>query len=415
MKERRVFILAILILAAFLVQVAWAAEEQAVSGNGYTQLKKADVNPDFSAYLAEKSAGTVAAATVEGRRLGFIPPPVDLQYLQGKSLPRGSFVTQQATGVMQALLSKYDLRTAGRVTPVKDQDGCGDCWAFATFGSLESYFKSPQTVSLDFSESDLNANSGFSVGSCNGGNQFMSTAYLSRWSGPIFEGGTPGTAVKHVQDVTFIPARASSSDNTNIKNAIYSTAGIYSAFYYTSGSYNPKTYSYYYSGRSASNHAITLVGWDDNYAKSNFKPAAPGNGAFIAKNSWGTAWGQSGYFYISYYDARIGKDNALFTGEPTTNYNAKYQYDPLGWVTSYGCSATTGWFANVFPSTGGKLAAVSFYSAMTNSPYAVWVYANPTIGNPVSGTLAYTGTGTITTPGYHTVKLTSPVTLPGPG
>ena len=60
----------------------------------------------------------------------------------------------------------------------------------------------------------------------------------------------------------------------------------------------------------------------------------PGNGAFIVRNSWGTGWGDAGYFYVSYYDTNFGYgENAVFDdAEPTSNYNAIYQYDPLGWT-----------------------------------------------------------------------------------
>lgn len=406
------FILLVLVLAACLVQVAWAADEAAVTARGNPQLKKVDVNPDFTAFLGEKTAGRWATSTAEGKRLGFIPPTVSLQHLQGNTLPQGTFVTREgvARTAPAALPSKFDLRTTGKVTSVKDQGTCGDCWAYATYGSLESFFM-PATT-LDFSEAYLDQQSGFDVGSCKGGNQFMSTAYLSRWDGPVLETNPVFTdVVDHVQDVVFIPKRSSSLDNTNLKNAISSTGAVYSAFYYTSSSYNPANYAYYYSGRSTSNHAITLVGWDDTFSRTKFRPSAPGNGAFIAKNSWGPNWGQSGYFYISYYDRNIGSDNAAFTGEPLGNYNREYQYDPLGWVTSYGCNANTGWFANIFTSvSAGNLAAVSFYSATTNSPYVIRVYTNPTNG-PASGTLARDVTGTVASPGYHTVKITSPVTL----
>jgi Leucine-rich repeat (LRR) protein len=56
-------------------------------------------------------------------------------------------------------------------------------------------------------------------------------------------------------------------------------------------------------------HAISIVGWDDNYSRNNFN-SKKGNkpkkdGAYIVLNSWGTWWGDDGYFYVSYEDVMI--------------------------------------------------------------------------------------------------------------
>ncbi|MCL1790497.1 MAG: hypothetical protein FWG40_03930 [Peptococcaceae bacterium] len=56
-------------------------------------------------------------------------------------------------------------------------------------------------------------------------------------------------------------------------------------------------------------HAVSIVGWDDAFSKNNFvseKGNKPQNdGAYIALNSWGSWWGDGGYFYISYEDADV--------------------------------------------------------------------------------------------------------------
>lgn len=54
-------------------------------------------------------------------------------------------------------------------------------------------------------------------------------------------------------------------------------------------------------------HAVTIIGWDDNYAVENFnsecRPSS--KGAYIALNSWGSYWGENGIFYISYEDVLV--------------------------------------------------------------------------------------------------------------
>ena len=64
----------------------------------------------------------------------------------------------------------------------------------------------------------------------------------------------------------------------------------------------------------ACNHEVAIVGWDDNYSRTNFRNyASIGDGAWIVKNSWGSNWADNGYFYVSYYDVnflRLGEIDA---------------------------------------------------------------------------------------------------------
>ena len=125
--------------------------------------------------------------------------------------------------------------------------------------------------------------------------------------------------------------------------------------------------AYYDNGSQPyGNHAVAIVGWDDSFDRNKFSPAAPGNGAFIIKNSWGTSWGEKGYFYISYYDTMVGYDELVaFTApENPTEYTRIYSYDPLGVVGNMGYGSNTAWFANVFTAQDNEqIEAVSFYNA----------------------------------------------------
>ena len=187
----------------------------------------------------------------------------------------------------------------------------------------------------------------------------MSTAYLVRWGGPVNESEDaygdnytpPGlTPRKHVQEVDWIPLRGSALDNDNVKNAVMQYGGAYASmgWYGAPGGssyYNASTTSYYYNGTLSTNHGVLIVGWDDNYSAANFATTPPGNGAFIVKNSWGAAWGSSGYFYVSYYDSKFGrtKPMAVFNkAESTSNYIDRYEYDPLGEVVEMGTRAPPG-------------------------------------------------------------------------
>jgi uncharacterized repeat protein (TIGR01451 family) len=397
------------------VAVCWIVAAPLV-GQTFTP-SRAPQNPAFDEYINNNHLLTASPAVTDGHGLGLIPNPIDFSYLTR---------TQHLLGAA-AFPSRYDLRSTGKMTPVRDQGSCGDCWTFGTFGSMESALL-PE--SHDFSENNLNNLNGFDVPWCQGGNATMSMAYLTRWggtmqAGPVDESADPYNASyktspaglapqKHVQDVILIAPRGSAANNDALKNALMTYGAVQTAMYMDNAYYNSSNAAYYYNGSSYANHAVTLAGWDDNYSRNNFSPPAPGDGAFLIKNSWGTYWGQAGYFWVSYYDTRYAFQDESFVfvnSQPVTNYSRAYQYDPLGWITSYGYGSSTASFANVFTAVASEqLQAVAFYVASDGSPYTVKIYTGVS-GTPTSGTLASTTTGSNATAGYHTVALAAPVAL----
>lgn len=394
----------------FLLQISLSTSDKPELVQPSPQI--APVNPEFFNYLIERERGLKKELiTSEGYWLGELPPPIDLQHNKGQVVfpPR------------VALPSYYDLRTLNKLTPIKNQGACGSCWAFASYGSLESYLLPAEY--WDFSEQDLITNHGFDWGPCDGGNHFMSSAYLARWSGPKWEQDIPyiyslspepqnSLVKKHAQEILFLPSRANYLDNDNIKNAVMNYGAVYVSMYWNSSYYN-STYSTYYCNLSnpTGNHAVAIVGWDDNFDKNKFSPTPPDNGAFIVRNSWGSSWGEGGYFYISYYDTSL-KPGAVFTAEKVTNYSTLYQYDPLGWVSSFGYGTNTAWGANIFSAnSSGSIVAVSFYTASVNTSYELSIYRNLSERVPTSGTLSLSQSGTVSSPGYHTINLINPVPL----
>jgi hypothetical protein len=231
--------------------------------------------------------------------------------------------------------------------------------------------------------------------------------------------------VKHVQKVVSLPGRTSSLDNNAIKWGLQTYGALYVAFDWQpavqsnhmvkTAYFNPTKAAYYDATSTGGNHAVTIVGWDDNFAKTNFSKMPPGNGAFIVKNSWGTSFGKSGYFYVSYFDnnfGRTGGKNAVaFTAESTTNYKTNYQYDPFGWVSNLGYGSNTAWGANIFTAKAGTLKAVGLYASTNNTAYTIYVYKNPSSTNPRSGSLVANKTGVITYQGYYTAVLPTSVPL----
>jgi Synergist-CTERM protein sorting domain-containing protein len=434
MRVRCSTFLFVLALVAILSPLAPAVAEESIS---------APINPAFLKYVEEAKAGRSAA--IQGDHpTGYVPSPLDMSHLANQA------TTARNKGVLP---TTYDLRTLGRVTSVKNQNPYGTCWAFATLGSVESFLMG-DTVSgrsaenRDFSEMHLAwyAYTGADAFTTDtpafgedpildqGGNLWKSTALLSRWTGPVNEtdciyseserpvgNWSNYTNQKHLTDVHYLLWNASKTADTDIKNALMTYGGVAVAYYSSSTYYDPTNHTYYYNGANSSNHEVLVVGWDDNFDKTLFSPDAPANGAWIVKNSWGTTWGDNGYFYLSYSDASLA-DGAAFVVGPKTNYDNVYYYDPLGWIMARGYSNPTGWFANIFTAGNGSagksttgtetLAAVSFYTASANSTYDIRVYTGVTAGDPDSGALALGPvSGTLVTPGYHVVALPSTVPL----
>jgi len=390
---------------------------------------EAPVNPAFLAAM-EEQAGTALIVGTGSSTTDLIPSPVEIPPVPGEVLSAAiQAMIAQREGLslgpggyppVVGADAAFDLRTKSRVSPVRDQGICSASWAFATYGSLESYLLPEET--WDFSENNLKNLHGFDYNPCTKGTISMAAAYLTRWSGPVAEADDPynqysGSSPpdlevrKQVREIFMLPPLKTISERNTLKDLIKGYGAVITTYRWDPAYYNQATKAYRYPNMLDPNQAIALVGWDDNFPRTSFSPAASLNGAFIAKSSWGKGFGNQGYFSISYDDRVLGNESALFMAPPRT-YSRILQYDTLGWTKSRGYGSDTAYFANVF--TGGvneELSAVGFYTATVYSNYDIFVYQDPVSGPLNSKGWVLRRTGTLSLPGYYTVWFPTPLPL----
>ena len=215
----------------------------AVSVTAFAALggETAPLNPAFLKWQAERRAhtnvqggGGLAANSPTAHRKGLVPSTFDRSYLSGfysdgeavsplKSQPFKPILTASSS-----IPSSYDARKDGKgLTSVKDQNPYGTCWAHATIGCLETWQLVAGKGMFDYSENNLANLHGRDIPFSDGGNGDFASAYLLRWSGPVLEasdpypnvGGSPSNLepVLHVQNVKWIPARSSPTDNAGVR------------------------------------------------------------------------------------------------------------------------------------------------------------------------------------------------------
>ena len=182
------------------------------------------------------------------------------------------------------------------------------------------------------------------------------------------------------------------------------------------------------------NHAVVIVGWDDNFPKENFleeNGLPPGDGAWIVKNSWGSSestfpnkydWGDKGYFYLSYYDHCIAYPEALDFDTATDNkdsdsyyYSLKYNYLPANYNNKYNITDEPAYMANVF-AVGSKNMLIRTLTLQTETPgtkTSFEIYKlDETSETPTDGELLASEKKEYTYGGYHRVDLEDPVFVP---
>ena len=247
------------------------------------------------------------------------------------------------------LPEKFDLRDHNWITPVKNQGFMGSCWAFGNMAALESallrYTNKTYSLSVNNMQNLMLKYSKYGDDTLlEGGNPFTAIAYLIDWLG-VFAGeyeeydemgkisqffGTTDNI--HIQNVVAVPP-INATNRDLLKNALIKYGAVsvsHNADFDENKYFNKTSYAQYCYDQKESTHRICVVGWDDNYSRYNFLKTPEGDGAWICKNSWGTGWGDEGYFYISYYDTSFGDRESVCYIITNESYNRIYQHDVGG-------------------------------------------------------------------------------------
>ncbi len=203
-----------------------------------------------------------------------------------------------------------------------------------------------------------------------------------------------------------------------VKQMILKYGAVGTSYYEDNSYFDKGNASYYCYDKNETNHAVTIVGWDDKFSAFDGlenKPKKPG--AWLIRNSWDedkdeNSRGRMTYFWLSYEDTSLSGGFA-FDFESSDNYQHNYQYDgSMGEATvNFKCSQVR--TANVFTAKGcekgEQLKAVGICVQQAQTRYTIYVYKNPNLGAQDMGTLVSQKSGQNYCAGFYTVFLDKPV------
>ena len=413
---------------------------------------------------------------------------------------------------------RYSLKdTISTNLVIRNQMQTNSCWAFATLSSLETnlamtdYKKGASAKVYDYSERHMeyatskyfldNATNprGYNRTANDGGQWYTAISYLTNGQGAIAESEMPfqnsttlinlseiqnkAVASQVYDTVDFANYRTETDSakaleiQNQIKQHIQNYGAVYASMHGNSSSttafscYNNATGAKYCNSSTLHplDHAVSIVGWDDNYDINNFAESArPTNkGAWIVRNSWGerqeaplsdlkeeifktyqaqciaNGWstaaeipntfiesagftiendiayipmGDNGFMYVSYEDANIARTLfGIVKASNNINYENIYQYDEFYPAYQMSYNGNKIFLGNAFNKQTSNKEYITQISLYAPETYTCKVYVNPNGTNKSKSDLQLVslkaGESQTISSGFHTLEFATPIEI----
>jgi C1A family cysteine protease len=264
-------------------------------------------------WLAGKTSMSELSNSEQVKYLGFVPKLGEDSLEVREQISQSNLAAFKAEGMMAfGYPSAYDLRNVGGrnyITSVKNQGSCGSCVAFGAAATAEGTYRRQRNdpnLNIDFSEAHLfyciaksqNRNCGNGWWVAPALDAFKNPGIVDEASFPYTAGdqncNLPGGWQQRVTKITNwhkITNVSQMKQWLSTKGPLAACYTVYQDFFsYRSGIYR------HVSGARRGGHCVSCVGYND------------AQGYWIMKNSWGSGFGEAGFFRIAYGQCGIDSD-----------------------------------------------------------------------------------------------------------